>query len=77
MNNDCSRHTIVITGCGITPNIGKKIWWIKNLWGRGWGDDGFGRICWCSNASNPIIGKNNLKLLYCVIACGRIKVVRT
>ena len=64
VNNGCSRHTIIITGCRITQNIGKKFWWIKNLWGRGWGDDGFGRIFWGSNAFNPITGKNDFNLLY-------------
>ena len=32
--------------------------------GRGWGDDGFGRIFWGSNAFNPVTGKNDFNLLY-------------
>nr|POE74138.1 cysteine proteinase [Quercus suber] len=73
MDNSHILHSVVITGCGITPNTRKRFWLIKNSWGKGWGDDGLGRISRGSSAYNPDTGRRDLNLLHCVIACGGIK----
>ena len=71
-DQDFVAHVVVIAGFGTTPITKKKFWWIKNGWGEGWGDEGFGRICRGCDAIHPRTGQRNLNLLTEVIACGGV-----
>nr|POE90705.1 glycine dehydrogenase (decarboxylating), mitochondrial [Quercus suber] len=72
-DQDFIQHAVTITGFGTTPIAKKKFWWIKNSWGKGWGDDGFGRIYRECDAIHPRTGQRNFNLLTEVMACGAVK----
>nr|XP_023874460.1 dipeptidyl peptidase 1-like [Quercus suber] len=72
-DQDFIQHAVTITSFGTSPIAKKKFWWIKNSWGKGWGDDGFGRIYRGCDAIHPRTGQRNFNLLTEVIACGAVK----
>jgi hypothetical protein len=52
-------HTLVLVGYDTDPISGAAVWILKNSWGTGWGDHGYGRV---------IVPLTNLYLIYAIHA---------